>query len=524
MATEAVSAAVEEQVKPGGFLRTLGGVLLASLKAYFVVGIFGCVLIVVTTPLRDRFELGWNISKASSLIPYSSLASMVCGTFLTLPVILGMAFAASIRDQKKVGILIAFAVFSGMYGLLLHSLDHDIPFWLFAVGGMMSGYFYTLITPIKLSNKVFYVFVGAAAFLMCLDMSEPWIRLHHQKYMQSHPTQMAEYYEKINHDHYTKVSIKGVFAENLDSACYASASVQCLIQETVKLRLNLNHPLITNSSYRLSDDEIAQIVVDLGTADDAKELLKVLPFNVPERRMQLLFTAGEYDQATSALYDLQKTEKIGEDYGAVRALTQRGDLDKALEIATLTIDWHRTVKDEHNGIGDCGGIPEIYPRPIEILSETFAKKKQYDKAYAALKLIERFWNQNYNGNRNYCSEHDTGAAYYGAWVTLIVSSIKNANFVQAAKNVIKFEQGVLNKKNGGYITTGLGRIIARVILNYDPPPVPWNNVATLSWPRSQFVKDPCDVSHEKLSDEGKLACYVEILNRVRGYINGPNHL
>jgi hypothetical protein len=227
-----------------------------------------------------------------------------------------------------------------------------------------------------------------------------------------------DYYNQFNNAEWNKL-----VHEQEHAVCFKERTSQCLLDEAVKLRiadgtpLNLYHDDGGFGIWGTSDHNLLVAVIDAGDKHLAEALLKLLPAEADQRRMQLLFLTGKYDEAAKLLNLLQKNLHTGGDYGAVRAILKHGDLDKALQIAEMTAAWGPTDKKYLNVMTPI--CMSGRPLTFEVLSKSFAEKKDYDNALKASSLIIQHWHM--WSWRSSCDERDQQDAYSETMIPVMKS-------------------------------------------------------------------------------------------------------
>jgi hypothetical protein len=201
--------------------------------------------------------------------------------------------------------------------------------------------------------------------------------------------------------------------EYSDTPCLKDRTTLCLLKELVEMQV-ASHVEGDNTwiENRLADEVVAS-----GDKALAEKALGLIFLNPDWAKVPLLFTAGKYDEGMALVNKQQKTTQEGYDYGAIWALVQRGDLDKALDVAKAIKDWRHVQPDNEwaKTVDGCSwfNIPPAYPKATAILAREFAQKKEYDKSYEAVKLIEFYKKDNLHGRAGIggCTWSDQRSAY-----------------------------------------------------------------------------------------------------------------
>lgn len=229
-------------------------------------------------------------------------------------------------------------------------------------------------------------------------------------------------------------------AQQSASPCVKDRTPKCLLSQVGKMKsaqgkLNLGDSAGYSESAR-ADGTFVEAVINYGDKDTARELLKLIPDSAKAQRMSLLFMTNEYEPAMKILNELQETQKAGTDYGAIWALTQAGDLDKAFELAKTVLTWQYTdlnpppagsTRSMHSGF--CvGNITSAYPRSIGVLANKLADLKQYEKAHEAAKLLRQYIANKLNGRGYFnCNWKSAKWAYEDAIFGLAEALAKNGD-------------------------------------------------------------------------------------------------
>lgn len=227
-------------------------------------------------------------------------------------------------------------------------------------------------------------------------------------------------------------------AEHSGSPCLKDRTAKCLMRQVAKMKsaqgkMNLGDSAGYSESAR-ADGNFVEAVINYGDQETARELLKLMPDSAKAQRMSLLFMAKEYELAMKILNELQETQKAGTDYGAIWALTQAGDLDKAFELAKTVITWQYTDLNPPpagttriSRSGFCvGNITSAYPRSIGVLASKLADLKQYEKAHEAAKMLRQYIANKLNGRGYFnCNWKSAKWAYEDAIFGLAEALSKN---------------------------------------------------------------------------------------------------
>lgn len=214
-----------------------------------------------------------------------------------------------------------------------------------------------------------------------------------------------------------------------NSPCIKELTYQCLMQQTLHL-LNIPNDPARRSYLKF----LADMVIEHGDSTTAGILLKVWPIGDDIRKyemsmprlqrmtpnaientilgfhieyIQLLFLAGNYDEAEKLLTTLHQQQKDGSDYGAINALVKRGDLEQAFKIAQKTLEWKREVPDPKENSSahmHCNTYtnPKTRPAAMGDLALAYIKKGNSDKAYEIAKLARHYWENKAFGQSSFC--------------------------------------------------------------------------------------------------------------------------
>lgn len=203
------------------------------------------------------------------------------------------------------------------------------------------------------------------------------------------------------------------------SPCLIDNTQHCLLMQAVKIRAGMGRQIVQQGYSETSqqDKNLIEAVISYGATDIAKILLQLVPQTDVGRRVPLLLTAGQDDVAIKLLRELQETRKLAFDYDAIWALTQRGALDKALDVAREVVPWKYTDPNPppagvvRGGFGECpGNIMNAFPRSLAVLGNKFLLKKQYDKVETIIELLKSYED---NGTRK---DRTSGCDYkYVKW-------------------------------------------------------------------------------------------------------------
>ncbi len=183
------------------------------------------------------------------------------------------------------------------------------------------------------------------------------------------------------------------------SQCLTDRTPNCLLMQAAKIRAGLGRPIVRQGYSEPSeqDKRLIEATVSYGATDVARMLLPLVPPTDVDRRLPLLVTAGEDEAAIKLLRELQETRKLAYDYDAIWALTQRGTLDKALEVASEVVAWKYTNPNPPPaGVmtfssGECAGnIMNAFPRSLAILGHKLLLEKQYDKVQKVITVLKSY--------------------------------------------------------------------------------------------------------------------------------------
>jgi len=243
-------------------------------------------------------------------------------------------------------------------------------------------------------------------------------------------------------------------AEHQNSPCMKELSYQCFIQQTLKLLDIPDDPARTSYLRFLAD-----MTIEHGDIETAKILVNVWPEaesireyeeGMPRLRrqtpvqientirwfhiqyIQLLFLAGEYEEAEKLLRELHDEQKAGSDYGAINALVKCGALAQASKIAELTLEWKRETPDPKRNSSahmHCNTYtnPKTRPAAMGDLALVYVENGDLDKAYDVAQLVKHYWENNAFGQSSYCYTNFAQSSYLSAMKALFKAYSKNGN-------------------------------------------------------------------------------------------------
>jgi len=256
-------------------------------------------------------------------------------------------------------------------------------------------------------------------------------------------------------------TLQSKFAE---SSCRSNPSFQCLVENSIASLELENNPLDV-----LYYPPIANLIISEGNTSLANTLLSTWPDqnkitkfeeslprtkgysaenikselnHFSDLKMQLLYVAGDYQQADEILAQSHTSRSKGEDFGAIAALVKKGDLDKALTIAKDTLTWPLEGKDGREGssaIMHCNTYEEPTPRAKAMgsLGLEFIEKKEYDKAREVSELLKTYIENKAYGQKSFCHVGFASASYKRIMNALILNYAEQKDFETAKKLLIE---------------------------------------------------------------------------------------
>lgn len=120
---------------------------------------------------------------------------------------------------------------------------------------------------------------------------------------------------------------------------------------------------------------------------------------------KMLFLSGNYEAAEKYITDRQEKKKTGEDYGAIVTLVAAGELDEALKVSKLTLEWRREGHDtgaQSSGMWHCENYEDSRAEGMAQLATSFAETGQLEKAYETAQLLQTYWANNGYGHVSFC--------------------------------------------------------------------------------------------------------------------------
>ncbi|HIF26238.1 MAG TPA: hypothetical protein EYG18_08600 [Micavibrio sp.] len=235
-------------------------------------------------------------------------------------------------------------------------------------------------------------------------------------------------------------------AEHQNSPCKQDLTYKCLTQQAIAL---LDISTLSQKSRYISP--LARLAINRGDKDTASFLLKTWPTNediitheesIPrlrkappsaiERRilalhsqkLLLLFLIGEYEEAEAILSQLQDEQKTGNDYKVISSLVNWGELDKALEISKMTLEWERQKPDPNensSAIMHCENYQGTRPEAMGQLALAYIEKAELDKAYEVSQMVRRYWEGGAFGQKSFCYTNAAKRGYLSAMQALLKS-------------------------------------------------------------------------------------------------------
>ena len=250
---------------------------------------------------------------------------------------------------------------------------------------------------------------------------------------------------------------------------------ECLMRQAITL---LNYQKTSINRQHLQ--QIAGIVIRYGDVETAKALLAVWPSSesiheaensksrlqkleprriedvivvFEKKHLQLLFLTGQYEKADTELLSMHEREKDGSDFGAINALVKRGDLDKAYEVAQLTLEWKREKSDPKSNSSahmHCYTYtrPKTRPAAMGDLALAYIEKGKLDKGYKTAQFIKHYLENNAFGQSSYCYSNFAKASYMAAIKQLVEVRSKSGNN-DRAKFLFEELGSVLQEKTDG---------------------------------------------------------------------------
>ncbi|MDE1153971.1 MAG: ankyrin repeat domain-containing protein [Micavibrio sp.] len=231
---------------------------------------------------------------------------------------------------------------------------------------------------------------------------------------------------------------------NGKSPCVKDRSVKCLLGQLFAMKMRDARRIIPSRSYisknAQADSEFIDAVINHGDEATASKVLSILAPSADNERMLLQFLTGDYEAAWRVLRQLQEDETSGTDYGAVWALEQRGDIDEALNVTRVAIEWKYTDPTagpaglhSYTHSGFCiGNISSAYPRSIGLLANKFADAKNYEKSYEIVNMLKLYSANGLNGRGYFnCNWKAAKWAYEDAAFGLAEALVKDGKTERA---------------------------------------------------------------------------------------------
>ncbi len=252
------------------------------------------------------------------------------------------------------------------------------------------------------------------------------------------------------------------------SPCMANPSFECLVESSITVLDLENNPLAV-----LYYPPLATIIISEGHSSLAKTLLsswpdqdQIIKFeeglprtkrygaamiksqweHYTDLKMQLLYLAGEYEQADKILAKSHLERRNGEDFGAIASLTSKGDLDKALEIANHSLTWPLEGRDPREGssmIMHCNTY-DPYSRATAMgkLGLKFIEKDAREKAREVSNLLKTYIENEAYGQKSHCHVDFANHSYNRIMESLILHHAGQQDF-EAANSLLNEQVSVL---------------------------------------------------------------------------------
>lgn len=155
------------------------------------------------------------------------------------------------------------------------------------------------------------------------------------------------------------------------------------------------------------------------TTEDAEFLLGNRQDLTPATRMHLLFAIGRYEEATELLKSFKDRSVDNQEKGAVYALVMRGDLDKALDVASLVLDWPYENPRKGMRVTACRKNKFSLPQSLSLLVQAFIDVGRIEDAAKALELVRQYRDHDmYGHNVNACDYDELRGGYRYATLAL----------------------------------------------------------------------------------------------------------
>lgn len=250
---------------------------------------------------------------------------------------------------------------------------------------------------------------------------------------------------------------KEVAKTHYNSPCAKNHSISCVIGEFDAAVAASGQPLSfvidKNTGHFTIAPDLAEAVINHGVGDVALRLAGRLPDDQQRIKMNLLFTAGKYEEAGKLLQDMQGINWRN-DFDAIWALWRKGDWNKALEIAKWVGDFRPEEKKPEAGAststrvvtGDCTNDIKYYPGAVAGLVHDFVAKKDYKKAEVALESLRNPLEQKASG----CFAKSVKWRYFDALKILAVGYAKAGQKEKAGKLLLELRDRIAKFGGGSY--------------------------------------------------------------------------
>lgn len=187
--------------------------------------------------------------------------------------------------------------------------------------------------------------------------------------------------------------------------CIEDRTAACLIDAALNLHIQIYmqngaipHDLTHYNAQ--AQRHLVDYIVSFGQQNAAAKILPYVDSNKKGTRTRLLFLSGDYQKADKELAAANRAYEEASDYGAVWALINRGDIEKAIEVSKLALSWQhpRSFTSVHSGV--CISDYTRYPRSIGHLAHLLALDGDGARAVTIKNLLKDFIKNKYNG-RNF---------------------------------------------------------------------------------------------------------------------------